>query len=164
MNGYATAGWESFFVAEVGGAAALTGLIFVAVSINLTKILAYVQLPRRAAEALVMLTSVLAIASLALVPGQSRVLLGLEITAVALLAWIYPIVLQRRDARLPENKLDWVVKRALTHQIATLPLLVAGLSVLAGAGGGLYWLVPGTLLSFAGALFNAWVLLVEILR
>ncbi len=48
MSPYATAGWETFFVAEVGAAAALTGLLFVAVSINLTKVLAFPQLPGRA--------------------------------------------------------------------------------------------------------------------
>jgi hypothetical protein len=34
-------GWENFFVAEVGASATLTGLIFVSVSINLTKIMTY---------------------------------------------------------------------------------------------------------------------------
>ncbi|HEX3901634.1 MAG TPA: hypothetical protein VH853_02220 [Polyangia bacterium] len=48
MTAYPTAGWESFFVAEVGAAAALTGLLFVAVSINLSKVLAFPQLPGRA--------------------------------------------------------------------------------------------------------------------
>jgi hypothetical protein len=31
-------GWANFFIAQVGAAAALTGLIFVGVSINLNKI------------------------------------------------------------------------------------------------------------------------------
>jgi hypothetical protein len=44
------AGWDNFFVAEVGAAAALSGLLFVAVSINLTRILAIPHLPARAAE------------------------------------------------------------------------------------------------------------------
>jgi modulator of FtsH protease len=30
-------GWDNFFLAEAGASAALTGLIFVGVSINLTK-------------------------------------------------------------------------------------------------------------------------------
>jgi hypothetical protein len=32
------------------------------------------------------------------------------------------------------------------------------------AGGGLYWILAGTVLTFVGATLNAWVLLVEILR
>lgn len=33
-------GWENFFVAQVGASAALAGLVFVGISINLTKIVA----------------------------------------------------------------------------------------------------------------------------
>ncbi len=32
-------GWENFFIAELGASAALAGLVFVGLSINLTKIL-----------------------------------------------------------------------------------------------------------------------------
>jgi hypothetical protein len=164
VNAYTTAGWENFFVAEVGAAAALTGLIFVAVSINLSKVLQFPQLPRRAAESLVMLMTVLVVAGLGLVPGQPCARFGAEVFAVALVAWLVPIALQRRDARLPGLRRYWIVTRALTHQIAILPLLVGGASVWAGAGGGLYWLVPGTFLSLAAGLLNAWILLVEIQR
>jgi hypothetical protein len=58
------ADWSNFFVAEVGAAAALTGLIVVAVSINLTRILSFEQLPARAGESLVILISALLIAGL----------------------------------------------------------------------------------------------------
>jgi hypothetical protein len=33
-----------------------------------------------------------------------------------------------------------------------------------GGGGGLYWVLAGTLLSFLAASISAWVLLIEILR
>jgi hypothetical protein len=46
--------------------------------------------------------------------------------------------------------------------VAVLPFLVAGVSL--RAGGGLYWLVPGIVLCLVVAVFNAWVLLIEILR
>ena len=37
-------------------------------------------------------------------------------------------------------------------------------SVLAERGGGLYWVVAGIVFAIVGAVANAWVLLVEILR
>ena len=54
--------------------------------------------------------------------------------------------------------------RIAVSQPSTLAILLAGLSILIGFPGGLYWLVPAILFSFAGAMLNAWVLLVEILR
>jgi modulator of FtsH protease len=47
---------------------------------------------------------------------------------------------------------------------ASLPLAAAGISLLAGAGGGLYWLVPGVVAALLGGIINSWILLVEILR
>jgi hypothetical protein len=49
-------------------------------------------------------------------------------------------------------------------QLAALPALVAGISLLAHAGGGLYWLLAGITISVLAAVFNAWVLLIEIAR
>ena len=69
-------GWDSFFVAQVGASAALAGLVFVGVSINLTKIMSVADLPARALEAVVVLLSVLIESSLLLVPGQPTVLEG----------------------------------------------------------------------------------------
>ena len=45
---------------------------------------------------------------------------------------------------------------------ATVPGVVAGLSPAARWGGGFYWLVPTGLLGIAGAVYSAWILLVEI--
>jgi hypothetical protein len=41
-------------------------------------------------------------------------------------------------------------------------LAVAGASLLAQGGGGLYWLVPSLLLASFFGLINAWALLVEV--
>jgi modulator of FtsH protease len=43
-------------------------------------------------------------------------------------------------------------------------LVVAGVTLLAQDGGGLYWWPAAIVVAFLGALFDAWVLLVEILR
>jgi len=40
----------------------------------------------------------------------------------------------------------------------------AGVLLIAGRSAGVYWIVPGVLLSFAAGVFGAWVLLVEIQR
>jgi hypothetical protein len=48
--------------------------------------------------------------------------------------------------------------------VLLLAVLVVGVSLLLGAGGGLYRLVPGVLLCLLVTVLDAWVLLVEILR
>jgi hypothetical protein len=48
-----SAGCANFFAEEVGASAALTGLLVVAISINLARILSIAQLPGRAAEGLI---------------------------------------------------------------------------------------------------------------
>jgi hypothetical protein len=86
LNAYATQGWESFFVAEAGAAAALAGLLL------------------------------------------------------------------------------WTVARVVSSSLGLLPLAIGGVSTVLRAGGGLYWLAPGVILSFGAALLDAWVLLIEIQR
>src|ERR1700744_5822659 len=70
--------WAGFFEAELGAAAALAGLVIVAISINIARILADPTLPGRAGETLVAPTGVLVVASFALVPGQPAAFLGAE--------------------------------------------------------------------------------------
>src|SRR5277367_6109363 len=77
-------GWDSFFVAEAGAAAALAGLVFVAVSINLARILEFPTLPTRVLEALVALLSVLTAALFSLIPFQSARTYGAEIAGLGL--------------------------------------------------------------------------------
>jgi hypothetical protein len=48
--------------------------------------------------------------------------------------------------------------------LGTLPLVIGGVSIIAGVGGGLYWTAAGMLAAIAAGILNAWVLLVEILR
>jgi hypothetical protein len=164
MHGYSTAGWENFFVAEVSAAAALAGLLFVAVSINLTRILEYKSLPGRAAEALAILLGALSVASVGLVPGISATALGAVVLGIGGVVWSATVLIQVRGARQPGTRRKWIVGRAVFAQAATLPAVTCGVTLLAGSGGGLYWLVPAALLSFVAALFDAWVLLVEIHR
>jgi len=48
--------------------------------------------------------------------------------------------------------------------LASVCAAIAGASLVAQAGGGLYWLVGMILLALVAALLDAWVLLIEIVR
>jgi hypothetical protein len=165
MHAYSTAGWESLFVAEAGASAALAGLLFVAISINLERILQGAGLPGRAGEAMVLLVAVLGVSTLVLAPGQPRTALGAELLAAGLVAWSFLVMIHLRAVRSRVGPSSGALAgRIVVVQMAVLPLLVAGLSLLLGAGGGLYWLVPGVLFCLVVAVLDAWVLLIEILR
>jgi hypothetical protein len=91
--------------------------------------------------------------------------LGLLLLAVGLPAWAVPTILQlrgffTRDYYTVGNQ----IFRIALYQVATLPVLLAGLSLRGYLAGGLNWLGAFVILSLFVALFNAWVLLVEILR
>ena len=159
------AGWANFFVAEVGAAAALSGLIIVAISINLQRILSFPQLPGRAAEMLILLVGALTACSLALMPGQPLKVLGGEILAAGLLMTGAPLVIQARQLPVMKTQpLTWWIWRGLIGVCAGLPVLIGGGVLISGASTGLYWLAAGVLVTFAATVWNAWILLVEILR
>ncbi len=163
MNTALTAGWENFFVAEVGAAAALTGLLFVAVSINLARILAIEHLPDRAGETLIVFGGALVVATFGLVPAQSHVALGCEIGATGFVVWLSTVRTQWRAYRYVEAR-QWLARRVIGTQVATVPFVVGGALLVGGSRSALYWVVAGMLASFASGIQNAWVLLVEILR
>jgi hypothetical protein len=165
MHGYDLAVWTGFFTAMTAAAAGLTGLLFVAVSINLEHILkGTTMLPARAAETVAMLLFVVTSSALALVP-QDVELLGAEILVVVVPLVVIVVRDQLRYRRQnPDQPLYWSVSRMTTSGIGLVPGLIAGISLAAHWGGGLYWLVPASLLGIAGAVYSAWILLVEILR
>ncbi len=150
-------------MAEAGSSAALAGLLFVAVSINLPRILAFPHLPGRAAEALMVLLSVLVSATWGLVPNQGATWLGCEILATGLFVVFATSTIQwrARKHRHPESRPLW---RVATNQVPALLFVVSGGLLVAGRTAGIYLVVPGTILSFVGGVLNAWVLLVEIQR
>jgi hypothetical protein len=165
MHGYDLAAFAGFFTAVTAAAAALAGLLFVAVSINLDNILkGPSMLPSRAAETLASLLFVVISSALVLIPQNVR-LLGLEILLIVLPLLVVTVRIQLKFRRAnPDSPALWSVSRMAVSAAATVPGTLAGLSLLAHWGGGLYWLVPTALLGICGAVYSAWVLLVEIVR
>lgn len=157
--------WQTFFAVQAGAAATLTGLVFVAVSLNLGRILAVAGLAGRAGESIVQLLQVFFVSTVALIPRQSLTVLAVEILAIALASWAAQAGGQIRYIRSRAgHPLSWLIPRTVMSQFATAPFCVAGVLLLWGNPAGLYWLVPGFVFSFAAGVLSAWVLLVEILR
>jgi hypothetical protein len=165
VSSYEQSGWQDFGVAAAGASAALAGLVFVAVSINLHRILSYPWLPDRVGETVTLLVAVLVESLLLLAPGQSRVALGAEMLIIGAAAWaaVTATHLRLRRHRARQTPVQRRT-RIVAGQLASLPAVIAGASLLVHAGGGLYWLLAGITLSVLAAVFNAWVLLIEIAR
>jgi modulator of FtsH protease len=160
---YSAFGWHDFFMGTIGAAAALTGLLFVAISINLEQILKYPQLPGRAAGTLGILVSALVVSGFALAPGQGDRALGIEIAAAGAIVAVQSVwVAHGTDT--PGEPSSWQIEHLATLLLPGIALIVGGVSLVAGEGGGLYWVLAAILLAFVSASINAWVLLVEIKR
>jgi hypothetical protein len=138
VTAYDASEWSDLFLASAGASAALAGLVFVAVSINVVRIVRFPGLPERALE-----------------------------TVLLLLAVVFAGVIGALSTKsLPEGSepATWLLGRLILRAAGTVPFVVGGASLIVEAGGGLYWTVAGILFATAGAVANAWVLLIEILR
>jgi hypothetical protein len=159
------AGWSDFLVASAGATAALAGLVFVALSINLGKILILEGVTERAGETILLLASGLIGSLAALIPHEIPSQLGLWLLILWLPTWIVPTFIQIRDfAKRRYHRAYQAIIRFLLFQAATFPLLLAGMSLRGYLAGGLLWFAFGLIVSLIVALYNAWVLLVEIMR
>ena len=165
MTAYAAAHWTDFGVATAGAAAALAGLLVVAISINLQRIIEFPGLPHRAAQTLILFTLPLITALLLLVPGQPDAALAWELLVIGGVAGPFMLV---TDLRVPISEHETRITRLSTRISPTIvscgSLVAAGITLAARAGGGLYWLVPSVMAAIVFGLINTWVLLVEILR
>jgi hypothetical protein len=157
--------WSNFFVAELGALAALTGFVMVAISINLTRILAFPGLSARAAEALIAPVGAITATGLVLVPEQPFALLGVEVLAVGLVMVLMPIVIQVRSwsTRKDVKAIERIVRFGASAGFS-LTFVISGAFLIIGARGGLFWLAAGDIVCLVAVALNSWVLLIEILR
>jgi hypothetical protein len=165
VSGYDPQEWVEFGVAVAGAAAVLAGLVFVSVSITLEKVLEVHGLPGRAGESIVMFAGVLILTFTILIPGQSRVAVGVELlVGGALLATLLLLIALPGLNRPTRQPLSWRITRIVLALAASVPVVIAGASLLAETGGGLYWLGAAFAIALAIGIGNAWVLLVEVVR
>jgi hypothetical protein len=157
--------WHDLFVASAGAAAALMGLLFVGLSINLSKILAFPVLANRALIASMLLLSILIQTLLLLVPHETSRVAGICVLIIVLLTWPSVSFLDLVIFKKLESKYKNLhVGKILFDQVALLPYFIGGIIMLNGSVSGCYWLVGSIIVSFLKASLDAWVLLVEINR
>lgn len=165
MDGLPIGAWSNYLSVQAEAAATLTGLVFVAVSINLARVLSVPGLTGRAAESILQLFGVVILSTSVLIPGQPRVAIGSEVLVLGFLLWLAQTVLQIRYLnRKTGHPRSWGITRIIQTQLATVPFCVSGILLLRGSPAGLYWLAPGLIFSLAAGVASAWILLVEILR
>jgi hypothetical protein len=137
--------------------------VVVAISINIERILGYRGLPERGLVTLLLLLGVLVVSLLLLEPGLSRTTVGIEllVEGIVITVTVATLTLMSRPR---ENEESFLASALVLAGIGTLPFVVAGVSFLAEFGGGMSWVLTGFIAAIVGAMINAWVLLVEILR
>jgi hypothetical protein len=159
------AAWEGFAVALAGAAAVLSGLLFVAITLNIDRILRIRTLPGRAGESVILFLGALVECAYLLIPSQSDTALAIEliatgaVTAAILLAIVVPAT--RAATQIPRS---WHITRYLLVLGSTVPVILAGIAVLGGLPGDLNWLAFAVLFALCAATSNAWVLLIEVVR
>jgi len=156
--------WSDFFVASAGATAALAGLVFVAISINIERILNLDGVPELGMVTLLLLIGVLVVSMFGLIPDQGEESFGIELLAQSLL-WSAAIgLLIRRSLSSVAEGAGRYPSRVVLPLFGTVPYVIGAILLIAGADSAMYWVFAGMLGAIIAAVMNAWILLVEILR
>jgi hypothetical protein len=155
------ADWQDF--AEVIGSAsgALTGLLFVAVSINASGIAGHRGLRASAAQTLVLFLTPLTMAAALLAGGQPDWVFGAELIAIGLISSWVLLSIRRLKQTLDddERSLVEIFNRRTPNVMVMLLFVASGIVLVCGSDAGLYLLLPASLIAFISGVVNAWYFL-----
>ena len=149
---YHAEGWRELYVMLGGSIAALTGLLFVATSLNVAKIGKVPHFRIRAFSNTFALVGQFINSALVLVP-QPALWLGVELAAFSLFMMFFILVRlylawTRAKAKLP-------TARMLAGTLGWSLQILSGLSLIAHFGGGLFFNVAGCLIVIWVVVWNA---------
>ena len=159
----APADWAGFAEMTGGASGALTGLLFVAVSLNASKISGHRGLRASAAQTLVLFLTPLAMAATLLTPGQPDWTLGAELVAIGLITSTILLRISRvkHSATVTDDdqRLLAIFNRRGTNVMVMLLFVASGVILACGQAAGLYLLLPASLVALVSGVLNAWYFL-----
>ena len=129
MTAYDAEMWHDLFVMTGGAAAALAGLIFVAVSLNHEAILEIPALPALAARTLSILIGLVLLCLVCLAPGQPRVILGSEVLVIGVILAAVVMVTTFRNLG-GADQARWRVSLVALAVVGSIPAVIAGVSLI----------------------------------
>ena len=153
--------WSNFAVITGGASGALTGLLFVAVSLNRDRIAGHAALRGLAGQTLVLFMLPLLLSILVVLPGESATALGTALIVLAVIAGAVLMLVGRAKLSAGpglEERLAQLLDKVSPNLVVVLLILVAGCLQLAGDDG-LYWVAASSVLSLVGGVVNAWLFL-----
>jgi len=154
--------WTNFFVMVGGGAAALAGLIFVAMSTNHAIILRNTTHKNRAINMLTGFTASFMASGLALMGNQSLEALGFEWLVLWLIATIVFIRGYVIAIRTGMSFIGLNVPRLAGGTICYVAEVVGAIFLILGYSSGLYIAAVGIVVLFAFLISGAWLLMIGI--
>jgi len=155
--------WDNFAVIAGSAAGALTGLLFVAVSLNRERIAGHPALRSEAGQTLVLFLLPLLMSVMLVIPGTSHDLLGAEFVVLAVVASTVLTAIAHGGRKEhvgddSEASLARLVDRVSPNLLTMLLIVVGGCLQLAGDDG-LYWIAAAAALCLIGGVVNAWLFL-----
>jgi hypothetical protein len=157
--------WREFFLMTGGAAAALAGLIFIAISIHARAIMSRRLAKDRAFASVISLLSQVLLSGAALVPDQPPLALGLEIEGVAAFFLYRTLVVPRRIpeavSRLRRRESSWLIDW-FAWCLWMGVLIASGIALGLGIAGGFYLLALSMAFMFFANVRTAWLLIADI--
>jgi hypothetical protein len=154
--------WSNFFVMVGGGAAALVGLIFVAMSINPEIIITNATHKNRAINMLTGFTAVFMASSFALIGNQSLEVLGLEWLFLWLIATAIFIRGYVTAIRSGMSAIGLTTPRLAGGTMCYVAEVIAAIFLILGYSAGLYIAAIAAVVLFGFLISGAWLLIIGI--
>jgi hypothetical protein len=154
--------WHDFFVMVGGGAAALAGLVFVAMSINLTIIAQDPTHKNRAVATLTGFSAVFMVCAFALIGNQNYQSIGVEWLVVSLVPTITYIRVYIKARKRGKSTVGLSIVRFIEGTTCYIAQIIGCVLLISGHVAGLYVASVAMVLSFAFFISGAWLLIIGV--